>query len=127
MESAAIVTDKVDDNLINELTGGNQVEQRIATNINHGVDATADKITEFRQDAHNLGQAAQDKAYGAAAAVQNAAASARDGVYSGLSATGQAIGNTVHNIKEGTNNALHGAENAIGTKLEQAGQAIKND
>lgn len=36
-------------------------------------------------------------------------------------------GNTVHNIKEGTNNAIIGAENAVGNKLEQAGQAIKND
>uniref|UniRef100_A0AC35FEK3 Secreted protein n=1 Tax=Panagrolaimus sp. PS1159 TaxID=55785 RepID=A0AC35FEK3_9BILA len=47
-----------------------QIEQRIASNINHGVDATADKITEWRSDAHNLGQAAQDKLYGAAGAVR---------------------------------------------------------
>uniref|UniRef100_A0AC35FBH0 Secreted protein n=1 Tax=Panagrolaimus sp. PS1159 TaxID=55785 RepID=A0AC35FBH0_9BILA len=70
MESAAIISDKVDDNIINELTGQNQIEQRIASNINHGVDATADKITEWRSDAHNLGQAAQDKLYGAAGAVR---------------------------------------------------------
>uniref|UniRef100_A0AC34EYV6 Uncharacterized protein n=1 Tax=Panagrolaimus sp. ES5 TaxID=591445 RepID=A0AC34EYV6_9BILA len=160
MESAAIISDKVDETLINELTGDNQVEQRIASNINHGVDATADKITEWRAGAHNLGQAAQDKLYGAAGAVhyavanmgeeagewfQNAgsdmknwvlkagnrieyaAASARDGVYNGLSATGQAIGNTVHGIKEGTNNMINGAENAIGDRLQQAGQAIKNN
>ena len=127
MESAAIISDKVDENLINELIKDNQVEQRIASNINYGVDATADKITEWRADAHNLGQAAQDKLYGATGAIQNAAASARDGVYNGLSATGQAIGNTVHGIKEGTSNMINGAENAIGDRLVNAGQAIRND
>ena len=47
-----------------------QVEQRVASNINQGVDATANKISEWRQDAHNLGQAATDKVYGAANAVR---------------------------------------------------------
>uniref|UniRef100_A0AC35FEJ3 Uncharacterized protein n=1 Tax=Panagrolaimus sp. PS1159 TaxID=55785 RepID=A0AC35FEJ3_9BILA len=58
---------------------------------------------------------------------ENAAASARDGVYNGLSATGQAIGNTVHGIKEGASNMVNGAEDALGNRLINAGQAIKND
>uniref|UniRef100_A0AC34QHM5 Uncharacterized protein n=1 Tax=Panagrolaimus sp. JU765 TaxID=591449 RepID=A0AC34QHM5_9BILA len=102
------------------------VEQRVAQGINNRVDNAADSITNFRNGVSDFGQAAHDKFVGAAQSVGNAAANVGAGIRQGVQNTGQAIGNGWHYVYDGAGNIIGTAENAVGRKLENAGNALQN-